>query len=69
MPDETTVGPRHTKRVRRFPDDEIGITLGGVEYIMPVAEANDLVGLINAARHTEPLNWAGTAPEAETNGR
>lgn len=51
---------RHTKSVRRFPDNEIGITLGGAEYVMPISEANELVGMIYAARHAEPLNWAGT---------
>ena len=42
---------RHTKRVRRLPDGEIGITIGDTEYAMPASEANELVGMINRVRH------------------
>lgn len=55
---------RHTKSAHRLPDNEIGITLGGTKYVMPISEANELVGMICAARHAEPVNWAGTVPEA-----
>lgn len=50
---------RHTKRVRRFPDNEIGITIGDVEYIMPITEANELVGMINEVRHRDGFRTKG----------
>jgi hypothetical protein len=57
----TDIPHRHTKSVRRFPDNEIGIKIGATEYVMPISEANELVSMIYAARHAEPLNWAGAA--------
>lgn len=69
MGEDQTPRHRHTKSVRRFPDNEIGITLGKTEYVMPLSEANELIGLIHAARHSEVLNWAGTGPHASTPGK
>ena len=51
---------RHTKHARRFPDNEIGITIGETEFVMPVSEAEELIELINAAKESDALNWAGT---------
>lgn len=64
MSDTSTTQPTRfpAMRVRRFPDNEVGIRISGTEYIMPIATANELVGMINAARHAEPLNWSGIAP-------
>ena len=59
-----TAAPRFpAMRVRRFPDNEIGIRINDIEYVMPIATANELIGMINAASHSQSLNWAGTGPE------
>lgn len=48
--ENTHIG-RHTKSARPTLDGEIIIRIGSTEYVMPVSEANDLIGLINNARH------------------
>lgn len=45
---------RHTKSVRWFSRGEIGITIGATEYMMSISEANELIGMIYAARHATP---------------
>ena len=42
---------RYKMRVRWLSDKELGVTISGTEYGMRVCEANELVGLINRARH------------------
>lgn len=56
MPDETTA--RYQKRVRMVRPGYIGISIGehDIEYVMPVSEANDLIGLINRAKHDGESN-------------
>jgi hypothetical protein len=61
MPADQTAGRlihagRHTKRVRVIRAGEIGISIGSTEYCMPISEANELIGLINAAKHSEATN-------------
>lgn len=41
---------RHAISVRRLSDGDLCISIGDSEYAMPIDEANELVGMINAVR-------------------